>query len=176
MLSIENVTIRIGGKTLLERAAMAIDARARVGLVGQNGVGKSTLLRAIAGELAVDQGDIRLPARWSIAMTRQEAPGGDQSLIETVLGAHHEMAALLAQAEAGQGDLAAVYDRLEAIDAYTARARAATILAGLGFDEAAQARACREYSGAGGCGWPWPACYSYPPICSSLTSLQTIWI
>ena len=149
MLTIQDVTLHLAGKTLLEGASLAIDRGARVGLVGQNGVGKSTLLKAIAGELAVDKGEITIPTRWSLAMTRQEAPGGDQSLIDTVMGAHEEMAALLAKAEAGEGDLAEIYERLDALDAYTARARAATILAGLGFDEAVQARPCHEFSG----GW-----------------------
>ena len=76
MLTIEDVTLRIAGKTLVEGASLSVDRGARVGLVGQNGVGKSTLLKAIAGELAVDKGEIRLPNRWSLAMTRQEAPGG----------------------------------------------------------------------------------------------------
>ena len=164
MLTVNTITLRVAGKPLLQDASLSIGPGARVGLVGQNGVGKSTLLRAINGDLAVDKGEISLPARWSMAMTQQEAPGGSLSLIDTVLNADVEVASLLKQAEAlergealpqGQdqggeeGDLAAIYDRLSDLDAFTARARAATILAGLGFDEAAQARACQEFSG----GW-----------------------
>ena len=154
MLTVNAITLRIAGKPLLEDASLSIGPGARVGLVGQNGVGKSTLLKAISGDLGLDKGEISLPGRWSMAMTKQEAPGGPQSLIDTVLDADEEVAGLLRQAEAleagqGDGDLAAIYDRLNDLDAFTAKARAATILAGLGFDEAAQARACQEFSG----GW-----------------------
>ena len=154
MLTVNAITLRIAGKTLLHEASLSLAAGAHVGLVGQNGVGKSTLLRAINGDLAVDKGEIRRPARWSRAMTSQEAPGGCLSLIDTVLAADVQVARLFAQAAAleageGEGDLAAIYDRLTDLDAFTAQARAATILAGLGFDEAAQARRCQEFSG----GW-----------------------
>ena len=159
MLNIQAITLRLAGTALLQDASLSIAPGTRVGLVGQNGVGKSTLLRAIHGDLSVDTGEITWPRRWSVAMTRQEAPGGSASLIDTVLNADQEVASLLRQAaalEAGQEtagetgtDLAALYERLGDLDAFTARARAATILAGLGFDEAAQARACQEFSG----GW-----------------------
>ena len=159
MLSVKAITLRIAGRALLTDASLNLSPGAHVGLVGQNGVGKSTLLRAISGELDVDQGEISVPNRWSLAMTKQEAPGGDLSLIETVLNADEEVTRLLRQAaalEAGHGsdahdieDLATIYERLGNLDAFTARARAATILAGLGFDEAAQARACKTFSG----GW-----------------------
>ncbi len=159
MLNIQALTLRLAGVALLQDASLSIAPGARVGLVGQNGVGKSTLLRAIHGDLSVDTGEISWPRRWSVAMTRQEAPGGNASLIDTVLNADQEVAGLLRQAaavEAGQAtegdlgnDMATLYERLGDLDAFTARARAATILAGLGFDEAAQARACQEFSG----GW-----------------------
>ena len=69
MLTVNAITLRIAGKDLLKDASLSVDKGARVALVGQNGVGKSTLLRAIAGDLAVDKGEIRLPSRWSLAMT-----------------------------------------------------------------------------------------------------------
>ena len=122
----------------------------RIGLVGRNGAGKSTLLRAIAGEMAMDGGEIRLARGARMATVKQEAPSGDASLLETVLQGDTERLALLAEAEtADPHRLAEVHDRLVAIGADAAPARAAVILAGLGFDEAAQRRAVSEFSG----GW-----------------------
>ena len=122
----------------------------RVGLVGRNGAGKSTLLKAIAGELAVDGGAIRLSSRARIAQVRQDAPGGPQSLVDAVLATDAERLGLLAEAgHAEPGRLAEVHDRLRAIGADAAPARAAAILAGLGFDAAAQARPLDSFSG----GW-----------------------
>ena len=140
----------MGGRTLLNGADLTIDPGRRIGLVGRNGAGKSTLLRAIAGELAIDGGDIRLSSRARMATVRQEAPEGPASLLETVLQGDPERLALLAEVETAEPHrLAEVHERLRAIGADSAPARAATILAGLGFDEAAQARPVAEYSG----GW-----------------------
>jgi ATP-binding cassette subfamily F protein 3 len=150
LLVISGAVIRIGGRTLLDAADLTIDAGRRIGLVGRNGAGKSTLLRAIAGELPIDGGEIRLSSRARIATVRQEAPEGPMSLIDTVLQGDPERLALLAEAEiADPHRLAEVHDRLVAIAADSAPARAATILAGLGFDESAQARPVAEFSG----GW-----------------------
>jgi ATP-binding cassette subfamily F protein 3 len=150
LLTISGVTLRIAGRVLLDRADLAIEAGSRVGLVGRNGAGKSTLLRAIAGDLAVDGGEIRLASRASMAQVRQEAPGGGASLLETVLQGDPERLALLAAAEtADPHHVAAIHDRLLAIGADAAPSRAAAILAGLGFDAAAQARPVSEFSG----GW-----------------------
>jgi ATP-binding cassette subfamily F protein 3 len=151
MLHINDITWRIGGRTLLDEATATIPAGHKVGLVGRNGVGKSTLLRLIAGELHPDEGEISLPARARIGMMAQEAPGGDASLLETVLAADGERSALLAEAEEA-GDphrIAEIHLRLADIGAHGAPARAASILAGLGFDEEAQKRPCRDFSG----GW-----------------------
>jgi ATP-binding cassette subfamily F protein 3 len=150
LLIISNLTIRLGGRALLDGGDLTVDGGRRIGLVGRNGAGKSTLLRAIAGELTPDGGDIRLAARARIATVRQEAPEGPASLLDTVLTGDPERLALLHEAETAPPErLAEIHDRLRAIGADTAPARAATILAGLGFDEAAQQRAVSTFSG----GW-----------------------
>src|SRR5664279_888459 len=150
LLVISGAVIRMGGRTLLNGADLTIDPGRRIGLVGRNGAGKSTLLRAIAGELAMDGGDIRLASRAKLATVRQEAPEGPDSLIDIVLQGDAERLALLAEAESADPHrLAEVHERLLTIGADSAPARAATILAGLGFDEAAQGRPVAEFSG----GW-----------------------
>ena len=150
LLTINAVTIRLGGRTLLDGADLTIDPAQRIGLVGRNGAGKSTLLRAIAGEIAPDGGDVRLAARARLATVAQEAPSGPASLLGTVLQGDPERLRLLDEAESADPErLAEIHERLRAIGADSAPARAAAILAGLGFDEAAQQRAVQEYSG----GW-----------------------
>src|SRR3978361_1555664 len=135
LLVISGLVIRLGGRTLMDGAELTVDPGRRIGLVGRNGAGKSTLLRAIAGELALDGGDIRLSARARLATVRQEAPEGPMSLLDTVLQGDPERLTLLAEAEtADPHRLAEVHDRLVTIAADSAPARAATILAGLGFD------------------------------------------
>ncbi|MFN6955559.1 MAG: ABC-F family ATP-binding cassette domain-containing protein [Acetobacteraceae bacterium] len=151
VLAIRDVTIRIAGRTLLDGASLALDPGRKVGLVGRNGAGKSTLLKAILGLVEPEGGEIRLAARARLGHVAQEAPSGDASLLETVLAADTERAALLADldAEPDPERIAAIHDRLSAIGADSAPSRAAAILSGLGFDAAAQARPCSEYSG----GW-----------------------
>ena len=150
LLVISNITIRMGGRVLMNGADLTVDPGKRIGLVGRNGAGKSTLLRAIADEVPLDGGDIRLANRARMATVRQEAPEGPASLLETVLEGDPERLALLHEAEtADPHRLGEVHERLIAIGADSAPARAATILAGLGFDEAAQARPVKEFSG----GW-----------------------
>ncbi len=150
LLTVSAVTIRLGGRALLDGADLAIDPGRRIGLVGRNGAGKSTLLRAMVGDIPLDGGDIRLAARARIATVAQEAPSGAASLLDTVLQGDPERLALLAEADAADPTrLAEIHDRLRAIGADSAPSRAAAILAGLGFDEAAQQRALQEFSG----GW-----------------------
>lgn len=151
VLSIRDLTIRIAGRPLLEGANLQIDDGRKVGLVGRNGAGKSTLLKAIVGDLHPDGGEIRLAARARLGHVAQEAPGGDQSLLDVVLAADTERAALLAEADShpDPARLAEIHDRLIAIRADSAPARAGAVLSGLGFDAAAQARPSREFSG----GW-----------------------
>jgi len=151
MLHINELIYRIEGRTIFAEATAGIPARHKVGLVGRNGAGKTTLLRLIAGEVAPDAGSIRVPRSARIGWMAQEAPGGPESLIDYVLAADRERTSLLAEAETAQdpGRIADIHQRLADIDAYVAPARAASILAGLGFDEAAQQRPCAEFSG----GW-----------------------
>ena len=151
MLHVNDMTFRHAGRTIFERTTVAVERGWRVGLVGRNGAGKTTLLRLIAGDLHPDAGDVRLTGRVRVGKVAQEAPGGSRSLLDTVLAADSERSALLAEAET-TGDparLAEVHERLAVIRAEAAPARAARILAGLGFDEAAQQRPCGEFSG----GW-----------------------
>jgi ATP-binding cassette, subfamily F, member 3 len=151
MLRIDGLSFRIAGRPLFEGAETVIPAGHKVGLVGPNGTGKTTLFRLIRGELAPDAGAISLPRGARIGGVAQEVPAGPASLIDTVLAADIERAALLAEAEtaADPGRIAAIQTRLADIDAWSAEARAATILSGLGFDQAAQARPCAGFSG----GW-----------------------
>jgi len=123
----------------------------KVGLVGRNGAGKTTLFKLILGQLEADRGSVSLPKGLRIAAVAQEAPASDDSLLETVLAADTERAALLVEAETATDPtrIAEIQLRLADIDAYSAEARASAVLSGLGFDTAAQARACREFSG----GW-----------------------
>ncbi len=151
MLQIKDLTYRIAGRTLLDNVSLSLPAGHHVGLVGRNGTGKSTLLKLIAGSLQADAGAIALPGNARIGMLAQEAPDGGESLLETVLAADGERAGLLAEAETAQDPhrIAEIHARLADIDAHRAPARAAAILAGLGFDTEQQERPCREFSG----GW-----------------------
>ncbi|MGE5538965.1 MAG: ABC-F family ATP-binding cassette domain-containing protein [Gemmatimonas sp.] len=151
MLRIENLTYRIGPRVLLDGADAAINEGHRVGFVGRNGAGKTTLLRLIAGTLEPDAGRIDRPRRWRVGITSQEAPSGPQSLIETVLASDPELTKLAAEADTARDPerIAEIHARLQAKSAHAAPARAARILAGLGFDEAAQQRPCSDFSG----GW-----------------------
>ncbi|HLH91820.1 MAG TPA: ABC-F family ATP-binding cassette domain-containing protein [Xanthobacteraceae bacterium] len=151
MLIIDDLTLRVAGRSLLEGASAQVPDGARVGLIGRNGTGKSTLFRAIAGDIAPEHGTIALPARARIGRLPQEAPDGPESLIELVLAADRERSALLAEAEAARDPhrIAEIQTRLADIGAHAAPARAAGILAGLGFSHDDQQRAVREFSG----GW-----------------------
>ena len=151
MLHINDLTYRIEGKPILESATVAIPTGHKCGLVGRNGAGKTTLLKLITGELSADDGTINAPRHARIGHIAQEAPGGNDSLIDWVLAADTERSSLLAEAETSRDParIAAIHERLVDINAHSAPARAAQILAGLGFDEIAQRRGCKEYSG----GW-----------------------
>ncbi|RDD62795.1 ABC-F family ATP-binding cassette domain-containing protein [Ferruginivarius sediminum] len=151
MLSIQDLTYRVEGRPLLQGASLTVNAGEHVGLIGRNGSGKSTLLKLIAGELQPDGGNIQLAGANRVGRLRQEAPAGPDSLLDTVLAADTERTSLLAEAETATDPhrIAEIHARLNDIDAHAAPARAARILAGLGFDEAAQRRACAEFSG----GW-----------------------
>ncbi|WP_448658594.1 ABC-F family ATP-binding cassette domain-containing protein [Sphingomonas sp. CJ99] len=151
MLNLNNITVRLGGRTILDGASAALPPRSRVGLIGRNGAGKSTMVRVIAGMLEPDGGGVEMPRGARLGYIAQEAPSGTATPFETVLAADTERAALLEEAET-QTDmdrLGDVHERLIAIDAYAAPARAARILVGLGFDEEMQQRPLDSFSG----GW-----------------------
>ncbi len=151
MLRISNLTYRIEGRPLFEGATASIPTGHKVGLVGRNGSGKTTLFRILHGEAEADDGEIVIPRSWRIGGVAQEAPGGPMTLLDTVLIADVERTALIAEAETASDPvrIAEIETRLSDIGAHRAPARAAEILAGLGFDAAAQVRPCSEFSG----GW-----------------------
>lgn len=150
MLSITDISIRIAGRLLIDEGSAQI-AGSRVGFVGRNGVGKSTLFHAIRGDLPLETGSISIPPRWTIGSLAQEAPDGPPSLISVVLKADLERAALLKEADTATDPhrIAEIQTRLVDIDAHSAPSRAAAILSGLGFSTADQERSCSEFSG----GW-----------------------
>jgi ATP-binding cassette subfamily F protein 3 len=151
MLHVNGLTYRIAGRLLLEDASVAIPGGHKVGLVGRNGVGKSTLLNLILGDLQSESGTVGMPRNARIGTVAQEAPGGDASLIDTVLAADLERDSLLKEAETAHDPhrISEIQLRLADIDAHSAPARAATILSGLGFSEETQAGPCSALSG----GW-----------------------
>ncbi len=151
MLRIEDISYSVEGRPLIEHASAVIPDGHKVGLVGRNGAGKTTLFRLIRGELVLETGRISLPARARIGGVAQEVPGSDISLIDTVLAADAERAALLGEAETATDAhrIAEVQTRLADIDAWSAEARAASILRGLGFTEAETHQPCSAFSG----GW-----------------------
>ncbi len=151
MTTITDLTYRLGPRMLFDAASAQIPEGAHVGFVGRNGAGKTTLFRLIAGEIAAESGTITLPRRAKMGRVEQEAPGGPTKLVDFVLAADTERADLLHEAETAHDPhrIAEIHARLADIDAHSAPARAARILSGLGFDEAAQNRALSEFSG----GW-----------------------
>ena len=151
MLKLQNLFFAIDGKPLLENASATIPAGHKVGIVGRNGTGKTSLFRLIRNEWALDSGEIEYPSYYRVGGVDQEAPASSVSLLDTVLAADLERDALLREAERATDPMriAEIHTRLTDIEAHSAESRAATILAGLGFNAAAQARACAEFSG----GW-----------------------
>ncbi len=151
MLNLNGITVRLGGRTILDGASAALPPGSRVGLIGRNGAGKSTLVRVIAGMLEPDDGTADMPRGARLGYIAQEAPSGTATPFDTVLAADTERAALMLESETSEDPdrLGDVYERLIAIDAYTAPMRAAQILLGLGFDEDMQQRPLDSFSG----GW-----------------------
>ncbi len=151
MLKISDISYSVEGRPLFEGASATIPPGHKVGLIGRNGAGKTTLFRLIRGELALEGGSISLPKRARIGGIAQEVPSNEVSLINTVLAADTERAELLAESETATDShrIAEIQTRLADIDAWSAEARAASILKGLGFDHAEQQKPCSDFSG----GW-----------------------
>jgi ATP-binding cassette, subfamily F, member 3 len=151
MLQLSEITCRVAGRLLLDSASIALPPGARVGLVGRNGTGKTTLFKIITGDLGAESGTVNLPRNTRLGQVAQEAPGGSTSLIDTVLAADIERTALLAEADTATDPerIGDIHMRLIDIDAHSAPSRAATILNGLGFDAESQDRPCSDFSG----GW-----------------------
>ncbi len=151
MLNFTNITVRLGGRTIIDHASAAFPPRSRVGLIGRNGAGKTTLMKVLCKLSVPDDGSVDMPKNSKIGYIAQEAPAGTTTPFEAVLAADVERAALLDEEEHTQDHhrIGEIHERLMAIDAHAAPARAARILVGLGFDEEMQHRPLDSYSG----GW-----------------------
>ena len=151
MIKLHEISYSVEGRPLLDNASATIPAGHKVGLVGRNGTGKTTLFRLIRGELSLETGSIELPRQARIGGVAQEVPGNDISLLDTVLAADAERADLLAEAERADDPnrIAEIQTRLADIDAWSAEGRASSILKGLGFSPEKQQMPCSAFSG----GW-----------------------
>ncbi len=151
MLRISNITVRLGGRAILDKTSASIVPGSRVGLVGRNGAGKSTLMKVVAGILDTDTGNIQTNRKTSIGYIAQQAPAGNDSPFDRVLAADTERTQLMEIAEnaTDSDQIGETHERLNAIEAHAAPARVARILAGLGFDEEAQKQTLDSFSG----GW-----------------------
>ena len=154
MIEIKNLTLQRGSKILLDNATATINPRQRVGLIGKNGTGKSSLFALIKGEIGQDKGDLLLPKTWKLAAVAQETPALNTSALDYVLQGDAELQhfqAALAAAEADDDGMkqAEWHAKLDEIDAYSAPARAAKLLSGLGFSQEEHAKPVKAFSG----GW-----------------------
>ena len=151
MLRLDDISYSVDGRPLIEHASATIPTGHKVGLVGRNGTGKTTLFRLIRGELTLDTGSIEVPRGARIGGVAQEVPGSDVSLLDTVLAADTERAALLDESHTAQDPhrIAEIQTRLADIDAWSGEARATAILKGLGFTDEETRQPCSDFSG----GW-----------------------
>ena len=151
MLNLSGITVRLGGRVIIDKASAALPGKSRIGLIGRNGAGKSTLMKVMMGFIDPDEGKLEMPRGTRIGYIAQEAPDGATSPVELVLAADTERAALMLESETCEDmdRFGEIHERLMAIDAYSAPSRAARILVGLGFDEEMQNRPLSTYSG----GW-----------------------
>ncbi len=151
MLHVNDLTYRIEGRVLFDKATFALRGKAKMGLVGRNGTGKSTLFRLIRGEASPESGDTSIKKGARVGWVAQEVPSGDETLMDVVLAADLERSSLLEEAETATDPhrIAEIQARLADIEAHSAEARAGSILSGLGFSGEAQRRPCKEFSG----GW-----------------------
>ena len=154
MIELKNLTLQRGSKLLLDKANLTVSPQRRVGLVGRNGTGKSSLFALIKGEIAQDGGDVLLPAHWKLASVAQETPALNISALDYVLQGDGELQLFqtaLHEAEAKNDGMkqAEYHAKLEEIDAYSAPARAAKLLSGLGFSQEEHSRPVKSFSG----GW-----------------------
>ncbi|WP_407965050.1 ABC-F family ATP-binding cassette domain-containing protein [Bartonella sp. C271] len=151
MLVLNDITIRMAGRLLINGANVALPAGSKTGFVGNNGTGKSTLFRVITGEISPENGEVLIPQKARIGLVSQEAPATEQSLLEIVLDADKELINLLRKSETATDPMhiANIHTRLNDINAHSAKARASKILSGLGFDPHTHQQPISSFSG----GW-----------------------
>ncbi|MDI9638330.1 ABC-F family ATP-binding cassette domain-containing protein [Geitlerinema splendidum] len=151
MIKLENITVRMAGRTLIDSLSLTLNEGHRYGLIGRNGTGKSTFFKILLKMLHPDTGHLEIPARIRLGHIAQEAPSGSATPLEVVMAADQERLELMRQLEEGNSpeNIADIYERLMAIDAFTAESRASEILAGLGFSQEMQKEPLSTFSG----GW-----------------------
>ena len=151
MINFKDISFSIGGVSLFENSSAFVPTGHKVGIVGRNGTGKTTLFKLILKELVLDSGIIEVPKNFKIGSVAQEAPSSEETLLDTVLSSDIERTKLLkdSETETDPNKIASIHVRLADIDAYSAEARASTILSGLGFAQENQNKPCSSFSG----GW-----------------------
>ena len=154
MIELKNLTLQRGLKVLLDKASITVNPGQRIGLIGKNGTGKSSLFALIKGEIMQDGGDILIPKHWKLAAVAQETPALEVSALDYVLQGDAELQSFqtalnTAEAQNDGMKIAEYHAKLEEIDAYTAPARAAKLLNGLGFSQQEHSKSVKAFSG----GW-----------------------
>lgn len=154
MLSLTNISLRRGRKVLIANASFQVHAGQRMGVIGANGCGKSSLFAMLLGELEPDDGELGLDPKDEIAHVAQESPHGSGSAVDYVMDGDRELREVqlaIADGEADEDkpDLHILYERMEAIDGFTADSRASRLLHGLGFAAEEYTKPVKEFSG----GW-----------------------